>query len=286
VLAKRPPRTRRWKFPKECPACGEPLVRIEGEANHHCVNVDCPAQREQRLVHWAGRGALDIEGLGEERVHQFIAAGLLEDAADVYGLTVDKLVPLERIGERSAQLLVDAIEGSKQRPLWRTLVGLGINHVGPTAAQALARSFADLDEIANASEETLTAIDGVGPIIAQSIGKWFTIDRNRRLVARLREAGVNLAGDTSTSAVETVDDSFAGLTFVLTGSLERRTRDEAAAEIAARGGKVTGSVSKKTSYVVVGESPGSKLTKAEQLGVATLDEDAFDALLDSGPPDS
>jgi DNA ligase (NAD+) len=159
------------------------------------------------------------------------------------------------------------------------LVGLGINHVGPTAAQALARSFADIDDIANASEETLTAIDGVGTIIAQSIGTWFTIDRNRRLVARLREAGVNLAGDPSTSTVETIDDSFAGSTFVLTGSLERRTRDEAAAEIAARGGKVTGSVSKKTSYVVVGESPGSKLTKAEQLGVPILDEDGFEALL-------
>jgi DNA ligase (NAD+) len=283
VLAKRPPRTRRWKFPKSCPACGEPLVRIEGEANHHCVNVDCPAQREQRLVHWAGRGALDIEGLGEERVHQFVGAALLEDAADISDLTVAKLVPLDRIGERSAQLLVDAIEASKQRPLWRTLVGLGINHVGPTAAQALARNFADIDEIAGASEETLTAIDGVGTIIAQSIGTWFSIDRNRRLVARLRRAGVNLTGDPSASAVETIDDSFAGLTFVLTGSLERRTRDEAAAEIAARGGKVTGSVSKKTSYVVVGESPGSKLTKAEQLGVAILDEDGFDELLVSGP---
>jgi DNA ligase (NAD+) len=161
-------------------------------------------------------------------------------------------------------------------------VGLGINHVGPTAAQVLARSFADIDDIARASEDTLTAIDGVGPIIAQSIGTWFTIDRNRRLVARLRTAGVNLAGDPSSAAVASIDDSFAGLTFVLTGSLERRTRDGAAAEIAARGGKVTGSVSKKTSYVVVGESPGSKLTKAEQLGVPTLDEDAFDDLLASG----
>ena len=191
-------------------------------------------------------------------------------------------MPLDRIGERSAQLLVDAIEGSKQRPLWRVLVGLGINHVGPTAAQALARRFADIDEIANASEETVTAVDGVGPIIARSLATWFTIDRNQRLISRLREAGVNLVGDPSPAAVETVDDSFAGMTFVLTGSLERRTRDDAAAEIAARGGKVTGSVSKKTSYVVVGESPGSKLAKAEQLGVATLDEDGFDALL--APP--
>ncbi|HTK15011.1 MAG TPA: NAD-dependent DNA ligase LigA [Acidimicrobiia bacterium] len=278
VLTMRPKGTRRWKFPTKCPVCAEPLVRIEGEANHHCVNVDCPAQRVQRLVHWAGRGAMDIEGLGEERVRQFVDAGLLEDAADVYALTVERLVPLERIGQRSAQLLVDAVEGSKTRPLWRVMVGLGINHVGPTAAQALARSFPDLDAIDQASADALTAIDGVGPTIAQSIGQWFSIDRNRRLVARLKEAGVNLTGDAG-PAIEIVDESLAGMTFVLTGSLERFTRDEAAAAIAARGGKVTGSVSKKTSYVVFGDSPGSKLTKAEQLGVPMLDEAGFAALL-------
>jgi DNA ligase (NAD+) len=282
VLAKRPRGTRRWKFPTACPVCAQPLIRIEGEANHHCVNVDCPAQRVQRLVHWAGRGAMDIEGLGEERVRQFVDAGLLEDAADVYALTVDALVPLDRIGERSAQLLVDAIEGSKARPLWRVLVGLGINHVGPTAAQSLARSFPDLDAIEHADPEALTAIDGVGPTIAESIGHWFTIDRNRRLVARLREAGVNLTGEPG-PAVELVDESLSGMTFVLTGSLERHTRDVAAAEIVARGGKVTSSVSKKTSYVVFGESPGSKLTKAEQLGVPTLDEAGFEALLANRP---
>jgi DNA ligase (NAD+) len=282
VLAKRPRGTRRWKFPTACPVCGQPLVRIEGEANHHCVNVDCPAQRVQRLVHWAGRGAMDIEGLGEERVRQFVDADLLEDAADVYALTVDRLVPLERIGERSAQLLVDAIEGSKTRPLWRVLVGLGINHVGPTAAQALARSFADLDAIQRSDADALTAIDGVGPTIAQSIGQWFTIDRNRRLVTRLRRAGVNLKGDAG-PAIELVDESLAGMTFVLTGSLEHYTRDEAAAAIVARGGKVTNSVSKKTSFVVFGESPGSKLTKAEQLGVPTLDDAGFEALLANRP---
>jgi len=282
VLTKRPRGTRRWKFPTKCPVCGEPLVRIEGEANHHCVNVDCPAQRVQRLVHWAGRGAMDIEGLGEERVRQFVDAGLLEDAADVYGLTVERLVPLERIGQRSAQLLVDAVEGSKTRPLWRVMVGLGINHVGPTAAQALARSFADLDAIDHAGADALTAIDGVGPTIAQSIGQWFSIDRNRRLVARLKAAGVNLTGDAG-PAIELIDESLSGMTFVLTGSLERHTRDEAAAEIIARGGKVTSGVSKKTSYVVFGDSPGSKLTKAEQLGVPTLDEAVFDALLANKP---
>jgi DNA ligase (NAD+) len=278
VLTKRPKGTRKWKFPTKCPVCGEPLVRIEGEANHHCVNVDCPAQRVQRLVHWAGRGAMDIEGLGEERVRQFVDAGLLEDAADVYALTVERLVPLERIGQRSAQLLVEAIEGSKTRPLWRAMVGLGINHVGPTAAQALARSFADLDAIDHAGTDALTAIDGVGPTIAQSIGQWFSIDRNRRLVTRLKAAGVNLTGDAG-PVIELIDESLTGMTFVLTGSLEGHTRDEAAAAIVARGGKVTGSVSKKTSYVVFGESPGSKLTKAEQLGVPTLDEAGFEALL-------
>jgi DNA ligase (NAD+) len=283
VLAKRPPKTKPWKFPKNCPECGQPLVRVEGEANHHCVNVDCPAQRVQRLVHWAGRGAMDIEGLGEERVRQFVEAELLEDAADVYALTVDRLVPLERIGERSAQLLVDAIEASKRQPLWRVLVGLGINHVGPTAAQALARAFADLDVIMSASEEQLTAIDGVGPTIAQSIARWFSIDRNRRLVQRLHESGVNLEGDRGAQR-EAVDASFAGLTFVLTGSLQHRTRDEAADEIGARGGKVTSSVSKKTSYVVVGESPGSKFAKAEELGVTILDEQGFESLLESGQP--
>ncbi len=281
VLAKRPPKTKPWKFPKKCPECGQPLVRVEGEANHHCVNVDCPAQRVQRLVHWAGRGALDIEGLGEERVRQFVDAGLLEDAADIYGLTVDRLVPLERIGERSAQLLVEAVEGSKTRPLWRALVGLGINHVGPTAAQALARAFDDLDAIVHASDEQLTAIEGVGPTIAQSIASWFTIDRNRRLVQRLEAAGVNLEGERGTQR-EQIDASFAGLTFVLTGSLQHRTRDEAAEEIEARGGKMTSSVSKKTSYVVVGESPGSKLAKAEELGVTILDEPGFEALLENG----
>jgi DNA ligase (NAD+) len=282
ILTKRPKRARRWKFPDKCPECGEPLVRLEGEANHHCINVDCPMQQVQRIVHYAGRGALDIEGLGEERVRQFTDAGLLRDAGDIYDLTVDKLVPLERIGERSAQLLVDAIAGSKDAPLWRVLVGLGINHVGPTAAQALARSLGHLDRIANAPEEELVAVDGVGPTIAQSVQRFFSIDRNRDLVDRLRAAGVNFEGPAPT-APSAEAQTLAGLTFVLTGSLEGYTRDEAAAEIEARGGKVTSSVSKKTSYVVAGESPGSKLTKAEELGVTVLGDASFQEVLDNGP---
>jgi DNA ligase (NAD+) len=281
ILAKRPPRTRRWRFPAKCPACGEPLVRLEGEANHHCINVDCPMQRVQRIVHFAGRGAMDIEGLGEERVRQFTDAGLLRDAGDIFDLTVDRLIPLDRIAEKSAQALVDAVNASLQRPLWRVLVGLGINHVGPTAAQALERSMRHMDRIADASEEELVAVDGVGPTIAQSVQRFFAIDRNRDLVDRLRAAGVNFEG--AASAAPTEEPTLAGLTFVLTGTLESCTRDEAAAAIEARGGKVTGSVSKKTSYVVAGESPGSKLAKAEELGVTVLDDDAFAALLDTGP---
>jgi DNA ligase (NAD+) len=219
---------------------------------------------------------MDIEGLGEERVRQFAEADLLVDVADIYTLRFDRLVELERIGTKSAQLLLDAIEGSKTRELWRLLVGLGINHVGPTAAQALARELGHLDRIEAATEEELVAIEGVGPTIAQSVQRFFALDRNQEVVAKLRDAGVNLEGP---AGGEPRDTTLAGLTFVLTGSLERRTRDQAAAEIEARGGKVTGSVSKKTSYVVAGESPGSKLARAEQLGVEVLDEDAFEALL-------
>jgi DNA ligase (NAD+) len=281
VLAKRPKHARKWKFPTACPVCAQPLVRVEGEANHHCINLDCAAQRVQRIVHFAGRGAIDIEGLGEERVRQFVDAGLLVDAADIYSLHFEKLVALERIGDRSAQQLLDAIEGSKTRELWRLLVGLGINHVGPTAAQALARQLRHLDRIEAASEEELVAIDGVGATIAQSVQRFFSLDRNNEVIAKLREAGVNLEGPPASD--EPQDTTFAGLTFVLTGSLERMTRDEATAKIEARGGKVTGSVSKKTSYVVAGESPGSKLAKAEQLGVEVIDEDGFDALLANRP---
>ena len=238
------------------------------------MNSDCPAQRVQRLVHWASRGALDIEGLGEERVRQFVEAGLLIDAADIYDLTVERLLPLERIGERSAALLVAAIAASRAQPLRRVLVGLGINHVGPTAARALASAFADLDAIFAADDAALTTVDGIGPTIAQSLRGWIGVDRNRRLVERLRAAGLTLAGEEPAPSVPG-DDALAGLTFVLTGTLAGRTRDEAAAAITARGGKVTGSVSKRTSYVVVGADPGSKLDKARELGVPVIDEAAL-----------
>jgi len=278
VLAKRPKRARRWKFPKECPACGQPLVRAEGEAATNCVNVDCPSQRWGRIVHFAA--AMEIDGLGEERVRQFIEAGLLADGGDLYALTVEKLVPLERIGERSAQLLVDQIEKSKSQSLVRLLVGLGIANVGPAAAQDLARELGHLDRIAAASVEELVAVEGIGPVLAESIQQFFARERNLEVLDKLRKAGVNFEGPAVSAP--TGEQTLAGLTVVLTGGLEGFTRDEAQAEVEGRGGKVTSSVSKKTSYVVAGENPGTKLAKAEQLGVTVLDEDAFTKLLETG----
>jgi DNA ligase (NAD+) len=240
-------------------------------------------QREQKIIYFAGRGGLDIEGLGEERVRQLVNAGLVSDAGDIFSLEHDQLVALERMGEISANNLLKSIEESKSRPLARVIVGLGIRHAGPTAAAALSRAFPDLDAITHASVEELTAVDGVGPVIAESIHAWFSVPTNQALIEKLRAAGVNFAAP----VVEVPDapQTLTDRTFVLTGGLEEFTREAAEGEIRARGGKVTSSVSKKTSYVLVGENPGSKLAKAEQLGVTLLDEAAFVHLLEHGPED-
>jgi DNA ligase (NAD+) len=228
---------------------------------------------------------MDIEGLGEERVRQFVDAGLLVDAADVYSLTVERLLPLERMAAKSAENLVAGIQASRTRGLARVLVGLGIRHLGPTAAQAVSRALGDLERIEAASVEELTAIDGVGHVIAESVQRFFAVDANRVVVEKLRIAGVDLtAPRTAAPALPPGAASLDGVTFVLTGSLEGFTREEAQAEIEARGGKVTSSVSKKTGFVVVGESPGTKLAKAEQLAVPILDEAGFVDLLANGPP--
>jgi DNA ligase (NAD+) len=281
VLSKRPKNARRWKFPKECPACGAPLVRLVGDANHHCDNVECPEQRVQRICYFASRGALDIEGLGEERVRQLVDAGLVGDAGDIYSLTVERLVPLERMAQKSAENLVAGIEASKTQGLARVLVGLSIRHLGPTAAQAVARAMGSVDAIQAASVETLTAVDGVGGVIAASVVHFFTIEGNRLVVEKLRAAGVDLTAP----IVEVLEGeaTLVGMTIVLTGGLAGGSREQAQAAIEARGGKVTSSVSKKTSYVVAGENPGSKLAKAESLGVTILDEAGFARLLEHGP---
>ncbi len=283
VLAKRPKGLRKWKFPTKCPICGTPLVRPEGEANTRCVNFFCPEKVVQRINYFTGRAAMDIEGLGEERVRQFVAAGLLEDAGDVYSLTVDALLPLERIGRKSAENLVAGIEQSKSRGLARVLIGLGIRHVGPSAALALARELGSMDEIEAASEIALAETEGVGPVIAASIVEWFADANNGPVLRKLRAADVSLLGPPRVDTSD-IEQTFAGLTFVLTGGLEGYTRDEAAAEISSRGAKVTSSVAKKTSYVVAGASPGTKLAKAEELGVTILDEAGFVDLLENGPP--
>jgi len=279
VLTKRPRRTRPWKFPAACPECGTELVRPEGESATRCPNTTgCPAQRWGTLVHFAGRGAMDVEHLGERTVAALIEAGKLRDAADIYRITVEDLAELPGYKDRSIANLLGAIQASKQRPLDRLLVGLSIRHVGGTVATLLANRLKSLEAIAAASEEELATVGGVGPTIAASVAAWFADDGNQDLVRRLIEAGVNTKADGDTG-VE-LPQTLAGKAFVLTGGLDGFTRDQAIRAIEDRGGRVASSVSKKTAYVVVGADPGSKADRAAELGVPTLDEAAFRELLE------
>ncbi len=274
---------RAWRFPATCPECGGPLVRLEGEADRYCVDLDCPAQRVQRIVHFAGRPAMDIEHLGERTVVQLVERGLARDVGDLYALRAEQLLDLEGFADLSARNLAAAIETSKGRPVAKLLVGLGIRHVGPTAAVALVRAFGGLDAIAGAPTEQLTAVDGVGSVIAESVQRFFAAERNHAVVEKLRRAGVTFVGERAPAAEGgEAGASLAGTTFVLTGGLAGFTRDEARDAIVARGGRVAGGVSRKTSYVVAGADPGSKLDKAQELGVPVLDEDAFVRFLDKG----
>jgi DNA ligase (NAD+) len=285
VPARRKPK---WKFPSKCPSCGEPLTRLPGESDTFCTNIDCPSQRVQRIVHYASRGAMDIESLGEERVFQLVGAGLINDPPDLYGLTVEELVQLERFAQISASNLVAAIEASKAQPLSRLLVALGIRHLGPTGARALARAFGNLEVIEAAGGEALAAVDGVGGVIAASVAEF--LEQNRQVLERLRAAGVNTeepgaAGTTGggTGAADTPEQTLEGKTVVVTGAVPGYTREGAEEAIMARGGKSPGSVSKKTFVLVVGDAPGaSKTKKAEDLGVPTIDASDFDALLETG----
>jgi DNA ligase (NAD+) len=284
---RRPPK---WTFPVVCPSCGAPLTRLEGESDTFCTNLDCPGQRVQRIAHFASRSAMDIEGLGEQRVELFVRHGLLSDVADLYSFTADAFTGLEGFGPLSIANLLGAIDTSRRRPLHRLLIGLGIRHLGQVGSLALARAFGNLDGILAADEPALAAVDGVGPIIAASVTRWFASEVNRGVVDRLRSAGVTVeepgggggAGDGGADA--SVDQTLAGKSVVVTGTLEGLTREEAEAAILARGGKSPGSVSKKTFAVVLGESPGaSKLTKADQLGIPVVSGvDEFKALLETG----
>ncbi|HWE69475.1 MAG TPA: NAD-dependent DNA ligase LigA [Acidimicrobiales bacterium] len=284
-----------WKFPETCPSCGAPLTRLEGESDTFCTNLDCPAQRVQRIAHFASRSAMDIEGLGEQRVELFVRHGLLSDVADLYSFDADTFSGLEGFGPVSIANLLGAIDTSRGRPLHRLLIGLGIRHLGQVGSLALARGFANLDGILAADESALAAVDGVGTIIAASVTTWFASEVNRGVVDRLRRGGVNVeepgvrgGGGGDGVGDRSADQTLAGKSVVVTGTLEGLTREEAEEAIMARGGKSPGSVSKKTFAVVLGESPGaSKLTKAEQLGIPVVrGADEFKALLETGdiPP--
>ncbi|MFV0260362.1 MAG: NAD-dependent DNA ligase LigA [Acidimicrobiales bacterium] len=279
VLAERPDGAEPWTFPTECPACGHALVRPDGEAHTFCVNPACPAQRQTRIEHFCSRGGMDIEGMGESRVALFLAEGLIADVGDLYFIDWDRVAELEGFGATSIENLQRAIDESRHRPLANLLVALGIRHLGPAGARLLARSFPDLRAIMAADPDTMAAIGGVGPIIAASVAEYFATPEAEALVIKLEEAGLNTEGEEQPD----VPQVLAGMSIVVTGTLDGFSRDEAAEAIKARGGKSPGSVSKKTTAVVVGAEPGgSKLTKATELGVPVLDEDAFVRLLDTG----
>jgi DNA ligase (NAD+) len=279
VLPLRPKGLEAWTFPKECPVCGEPLVRLPGESDTFCVNVDCPGQQVQRISHFASRGAMDIEHLGERTVYQFTRAGLLHDVADIYDLDYDRISTIEGWGDTSVTNLRQAIAASKTRPLANLLVGLSIRHLGAAGSLLLAGHFRNLDRLMGATAEELAAVEGVGSTIGSSVEQFFGLARNREVVERLRKAGCNFEGPDAPDLPQVL----AGMSVVVTGSLEGWSREGAEDAIKARGGKSPGSVSKKTTAVVVGSDPGAaKLAKATELGVPVLDEGGFARLLETG----
>ena len=280
VLALRPAGTKPWVFPSTCPCpIGSMLVKEEDVADTRCVEPSCPFQRDQRIIYFASRGAMDIEGLGERTVFALSDAGLVGDAGDLYSLTVEQLLELDGFAEKGAQNLVDGIQKSRTRPLPKLLTALGVKHLGPAASEALAAHFGTLEAIAAASADELSAVDGVGTVIAASIVSWFAVPENTAIIDKLRSAGV----DFGRVEVSTEPKVLVGKAVVVTGTLAGYSREGAEQAIKARGGKSPGSVSAKTFAVVVGAEPGaSKLAKAEQLGVPVLDEAGFEALLRTG----
>lgn len=265
--AEHPRGNRKFVYPTICPECGNAVVREEGEADYRCVNVDCPALLRGTLEHWGSRGVMNIEGLGEVSVAQLLEKGLVRSVADLYSLTFDQLMSLERFGEKSSRTLLEEIERSKHAGLARVLMGLSIRFVGERTAELLAQEFGSMDAIMNASAEELERVEEVGPRISKSIADFFARPANRELIERLKAAGVDMTAEKKQRSTQ-----LAGLTFVLTGTLPNLSREEAKEKIEAAGGKVSGSVSKKTNYVVAGEEAGSKLTKAQELGVPVIDE--------------
>ncbi|NJD06628.1 MAG: NAD-dependent DNA ligase LigA, partial [Methylococcaceae bacterium] len=273
----RPADAREFAMPQRCPACGSEVEAEQGEAIVRCTGgLYCPAQHREAIKHFASRRALDIEGLGDKLVDQLLEKGLIDTVADLFRLTVEQLEPLERMGRKSAENLVAALERSKSTTLARFLYALGVREVGEVTAQNLARHLRSLERIMNADEAALQAIPDVGPTMASHIAAFFRQPHNREVIDGLRQAGVRWE---ETDAEPATQQPLAGKTFVLTGTLQAFTRDEAKARLQALGGKVTGTVSKKTDYVVAGAEAGSKLAKAEELGVMVLDEEGLMRLL-------
>jgi DNA ligase (NAD+) len=275
--AEHPRGTKKFVYPTFCPVCHQAAVREEGEADYRCVNVDCPALIRGTLEHWGSRGVMNIEGLGEMAVAQLVDKGLVRSVADLYSLTLEQLMDLERWAEKSSRTLLEEIERSKHAGLARVLMGLSIRFVGERTAELLAQEFGSIDEIMNASPEELERAEEVGPRIAQAIVDFFARPANRELIEHLKSVGVKMTAEKKQRTAQ-----LAGLTIVLTGTLPSLSREEAKTMVEAAGGKVAGSVSKKTSYVVAGEEAGSKLDKARELGVTVLDEDGLRKLIEQG----
>ena len=298
VLSLRPADAVEFQMPRVCPSCGSPVIQEEGEVAFRCVSIDCPAQAVERLIHWGSRKAMDIDGLGDELINRMVEEGVLSDVADFYDKLTEEVLasmPTGRVydtdtadhlsgdsipvGHTIAKKVMAKVEESKTRGLGRVLFGIGMRHVGANVAELLAQEFGSIQALATAPVEKIAEIPGIGPKIAESVHEFFSIPENVAVVERLRQAGVVLEEEKSENELP---QTLAGLTFVLTGTLEHFTRDEAGAQLKAMGAKVSGSVSKKTSFVVAGEAAGSKLTKAESLGVPVLDEAALQQILETG----
>jgi DNA ligase (NAD+) len=265
---------RPFRMPKECPVCGSKIHKIEGEVAYRCVNAACPAKRRESILHFAGRHAMNIDGLGEKVVDQLVEKGLVKDVADLYSLKLDEVAGLERRAEKSAQNLLDEIEASKKGSLARVIYALGIQFVGERTGQLLAEHFSSLDALSEASVEKLEEVPEVGPKVAASIAEFFSEPVNCRIIGKLEKAGVRPTAE----RVAPKSDKFAGKSFVFTGGLANRSREDAGEIVKQHGGKVSSSVSKKTDYVVVGTDPGSKYDKAKELGVTILNEGEFEKL--------
>jgi DNA ligase (NAD+) len=269
-----------FEIPSHCPVCASNVQRLEGEAAVKCINAACPAQRKERIRHFASKKGFDIEGLGKKLVDQLVDEGLLTSFADLFALKEENLIPLERMAEKSAHNLVTAIDNARRIPLHRFIFALGIDHTGEHAARILAQHFSTLDDLMDAAKEDLEAIHGMGSITAEAIAGFFASPENRALISQLKQGGVEIFNLVAEQE-EKKDHVFAGKTLVLTGTLTAMTRTEAKARLLALGAKVTGSVSKKTDFLVAGTEAGSKLTRARELDVQVLDEDRFLDLLKS-----